>query len=196
VTTLLLASGGIDSTAIAAIWGPDRGLFIDYGQRSAFGERAAARFLFHELGIPLDEIIVDLSSVGSGVMRDGSAQLDVAPTPEWWPFRNQLLVTIAAGHAVNNGHLEVWIGLVKEDQTRHADGTRPFVDLLASLLAFQEGHIKLVAPAIDISAGELVTRCGVPPELLQRTFSCHSASVACGLCPGCQKRLGNLSPGT
>ena len=36
--------------------------------------------------------------------------MPVGPTPEWFPFRNQFLVTIAAAHAAKHGFGAVLLG--------------------------------------------------------------------------------------
>ena len=69
-TTALLLSGGIDSAAVAAWKHPDIALFIDYGQRSAFAERRAARAVAAELGIRHHELTVGLDALGAGVLKD------------------------------------------------------------------------------------------------------------------------------
>ena len=47
--------------------------------------------------------------------------------------------------------------------------------------------LRLRAPAIELTASELVRMSGVPSELLSWAHSCHVSEYACGLCRGCQK---------
>lgn len=188
MSALLLVSGGLDSTAIAAIHKPTAGLFIDYGQRPAAGERRAARDICAHLGLELHEVDIDLTAVGAGLMNPGSASLSVSPSPEWYPYRNQLLVTIAAARALALGLNEVWIGLVAEDEARHADGTPQFVTALDGVLRLQEGSVRLVAPGHGASTAGLLRQASLPEWVLARTLSCHVSTVACGECPGCLKR--------
>ena len=61
-------SGGLDSTAVAVLYRPDRMLFINYGQRPMAGERRAARAVAAATQTPLDEIELDLSSFGTGLL--------------------------------------------------------------------------------------------------------------------------------
>lgn len=189
MTSLLLASGGIDSTAIATIYRPEAAVFVDYGQRPAAGERRAVRDVCSHLDLPLHEISIDLQAIGAGLLSTSDRQLAVASSPEWFPYRNQFLVTIAAGLALQLGLEEIWIGLVAEDADRHADGSVQFVTTLNELLRLQEGTIALRAPAHQTSSSSLLARAALPEWLLDRTISCHVASVACGECPGCKKRL-------
>lgn len=191
MTTLLLLSGGLDSAAVASIWRPKEALFVDYGQRPADGERRAARAIASFLSLPLRELTLDLSIVGAGLLA-GRRPLPTAPSPEWFPFRNQMLITLAAACAVNEGHDEVSVGLVKEDGQRHADGTENFLNAMSALTSSQEQGPRVVAPGIRHSSSELVSRAGLPVEALMQTVSCHVAPLACGSCPGCRKRAAVL----
>lgn len=184
---LLLLSGGVDSTALAA-WLPcDAALTIDYGQLPAVGEINAATSVAGALSVAHDVVTVDASAVGSGLLA-GSESPTVAPSAEWWPFRNQLLVTIAAAYAIGHDFDEVIIGSVAGDGVRHHDGTPGFYDALAQLIAMQEGGIRVTAPAAGMTAIDLLNHSGISLDVLAWTHSCHRSDLACGDCPGCWKR--------
>jgi 7-cyano-7-deazaguanine synthase len=125
---VLLLSGGMDSAALAAWLRPSVGLFIDYGQRPAQAERRASLAVAEAVGVRFAEIHIDLSVIGSGLLRsevagpsgpgdggataygDGASDDEdrvptsvVSPSPEWWPLRNQLLCSIAAAWALGDG---------------------------------------------------------------------------------------------
>ena len=191
MSALLLLSGGLDSALVAALFRPGTAAFVDYGQRPAAGERRAARTIASSLGLPLEEVSVDLTPLGSGLLT-GQRQLDVAPSPEWFPFRNQFLVTVAAAIAVRQRADEVWIGLTAGDGIRHRDGSAEFVSALNDLLVMQEGAVRLRAPAGHLACEDLVTDARLPRDLLDHTISCHISPVACGQCPGCNKRSNAL----
>ena len=191
MSEILLLSGGVDSAAIAAWKRPERCLFVDYGQRPAVGECRAARQVAAALDLMLDEIHADCSSVGSGLLAGGSHDRRTRfdhPSPEWWPFRNQLLVTIAAAHAIHVGLSIVVAGTVASDGQRHVDGTPGFYHRLDKLVAMQEGNVRVTAPAAEIDSVELLERSGLTDAVLGWTHSCHVDDLACGTCPGCVKR--------
>jgi 7-cyano-7-deazaguanine synthase len=106
--------------------------------------------------------------------------------PEWWPFRNQLLVTLAGMRGVHLGVTELLVASVRTDGA-HSDGTAAFYEQLDSLMRGQEGGIRVRAPAIGFTSVELVRRSGIPQELLAWSHSCHVASFSCGQCRGCAK---------
>jgi 7-cyano-7-deazaguanine synthase len=182
---VLLLSGGIDSVALAYQRRPAFALTVDYGQRPAEKEIAVSQYVAGELGISHRVIRLDLATVGGGLLA-GMEPLSNAPTPEWWPFRNQLLVTVGAMMAVKEGLAAVVIGTVVSDGD-HADGTSRFLDYCRDLLSCQEGQILLHAPAQLLASVELVKQSGIPFHLLASAHSCHRGITACGQCRGCQK---------
>lgn len=183
--TALLLSGGMDSTALAAWRRPLVAITIDYGQLPAEGEKRAASAVAAALNIEHHIISADLSALGSGDLA-GAAALPVAGVPEWWPFRNQLLITLAAMKGVALGVGEIIIGVLKTDGA-HVDGRLEFIAALDTVLRLQEGALRLAAPAIDLTAAELVRASGATPELLGWSHSCHLSEYACGTCRGCRK---------
>jgi 7-cyano-7-deazaguanine synthase len=190
VTSLLLLSGGLDSTAVAAMVRPDHCLSIDYGQLPANAEHRAARQVALELDLPFTHLHVAAGGVAAGLM---STDLHPSPAvngtaPEWWPFRNQLLVTLAAAWGVTRGFGEVLLGTVASDGARHADGTAGFRAAIDQLVSLQEGGMRVRAPAADLTADELLIRSGAAEHVLAWTHSCHRANLACANCPGCNKR--------
>ena len=181
----LLLSGGMDSIALAYWQRPEIAITIDYGQRAAEAEITAASQVAKEIGIRHEIIAIDCRAIGSGDMA-GNDALGVAPVPEWWPFRNQLLVTFAAARGIVLGVTEVMTGSVSSDGT-HADGRPEFYDAVDRVTAMQEGGIRISAPALSMTTAELVRHSGVPREILAWAHSCHTGNLACGQCRGCVK---------
>jgi len=184
----LLLSGGIDSVAICYWLKPEHAITIDYGQKAAETEISISQKICKELGVRHSVLRINCSAIGSGCMAGKDVQNydPKCPTPEWWPFRNQLLITFAAAKAMQIGCDEVIIGTVNTD-CRHKDGTTEFIEVASKLLCIQEGGIKLSAPAINFTSTELVIKSKIPIELLAWTHSCHTGNFACGECPGCIK---------
>ena len=187
VGKLMLLSGGLDSAAVAALERPDRALFVNYGQVPAEAERDAAKAIARHLDLQLDEVDVDLSTLGSGLLA-GHPQLEGAPTPEWFPFRNQHLVTIAAAHALKHNLGAVVLGLVNGDGDRHSDSTPEFVFMADALVRHQEREVRVLAPHIDVQPHELLARSGLGEDAIDQTYSCYLSGSACGQCPGCTRR--------
>ena len=181
----LLLSGGMDSLSIAWWKRPDIGITIDYGQLAAEAEIESSAAICRELIIPHHILRIDCRSLGSGDMAGTEASLH-APASDWWPFRNQILITFAAIKSIELGVNRLLIGTVKTDSL-HKDGSNKFVESMSQLLSCQEGDICLEAPAIELSTSELIRQSGIPSSLLAWAHSCHKANVACGACRGCNK---------
>lgn len=182
---VLLFSGGIESTCLAHIHKPDKCLTINYGQRQAVGEIRAAQNIAEHLNLSHEVISMDASFLGSGQMA-GKEKIESAAIPELWPFRNQLLITLAAMRFVRNAGVRVLIGSTKNDAT-HVDGTAAFVEAMGKTLSMQEGSVSLIAPAIDVESIELLRASRIDPDILDMTFSCFQAEYPCGRCRGCLK---------
>jgi 7-cyano-7-deazaguanine synthase len=182
---LLLLSGGMDSIALAWSLRPKLSLTVDYGQLPAKGEIQAASAVCAELGLSHRVLTLDCSSFGSGDLA-GTPAVGVAPVSEWWPFRNQFLVTVAATLALKEGLSSVVLGVVANDAA-HADGRIEFLTQMDALLKLQEGALALEYPAINETTVDLCSRVAIPHSALAWAHSCHVASVGCGSCRGCIK---------
>lgn len=184
--TAILLSGGMDSIAIAYWKRPDVAITIDYGQRCADAEIRAAAYTAKFLGIEHCVIHVDCSSLGSGILSENSP-LSIAPSVEWWPYRNQLLVTLACMKAISLGVNVLYVGSIKQDGERHRDGTKEFYDKLSNLISYQEGGIIVEMPAAEMDTVDIINRFKIPMHLLLHSHSCHVANIPCLECPGCVK---------
>lgn len=187
----LLLSGGLDSTALAYMYEPDIAFNINYGQSAAEAERRAAKAVCNVLGIELVTIDIDCSELGSGDLT-GKSAVDLAPESDWWPFRNQLLITLCVMKAVEFGCSKILIGTVKSDQY-HTDGTPDFIRNINRLISCQEGGIEIEAPAINMTAVDLIKTSGIPFDLLAWSHSCHKTNLPCTNCRGCNKHYSTLS---
>lgn len=183
----ILLSGGMDSIALAYWLRPEIAITLDYGQKAAEAEIAAATRVAEHLGMEHFVLRIDCSSLGSGDLV-GSKPISDAPITEWWPYRNQMLVTMALMKAIQLGVCELMVGSVKTD-AQHMDGTPEFYEQLSKLVSMQEGNIKVTAPAIGMTTVELVKKAGIPVNLLMYAHSCHTSNRPCGKCHGCNKYL-------
>ena len=183
----ILLSGGMDSIALAYWMHPEVAITLDYGQRSAEAEITAASQVANILSMEHHVLRIDCSSLGSGDLV-GTTPIGNAPVSEWWPYRNQMLVTLALMKAIQLGVCELMVGSVKTD-AQHTDGTAAFYEQLSKLVLMQEGSIKVTAPAIEITTVELVKRSGIPENILMYAHSCHTSNHPCGRCHGCTKYM-------
>ncbi|WP_310439818.1 7-cyano-7-deazaguanine synthase [Sulfuricurvum sp.] len=183
--TGLLLSGGLDSISILYWQRPDIALTIDYGQNCAKAEIKAAEYACKELNIEHHILNIDCSVLGSGDLSQNSPH-KLASQTDWWPFRNQLLITFAAMYLIKFNIKKILIGSLKPDE-QFKDGTSQFTELINNLVSFQEGEITIDAPAIAMTSSELIEKSKIPLSILLCAHSCHTGDTPCGHCRGCNK---------
>ncbi len=188
--SLLLLSGGLDSLSVLYWKRPSLALTINYGQLAAKAEISAARAQCGLLRINHQVLEIDCGALGLGLMSDDCPSpptQNLSAHPEWWPYRNQLLITMAAATAIKGGLRRILIGTVASDK-RHRDGTPAFFTRVNALLGCQEGRLSVNAPAIRLSTLGLMRRAKLPVALVGSCYSCHTSNEPCGRCPGCTKQ--------
>jgi 7-cyano-7-deazaguanine synthase len=186
----LLLSGGMDSISLAYLFRPKYAFTINYGQKPAQAELRASESVCKALDIIHIPIYIDCSFLGSGDLSD-KPSLGMSPSPEWWPFRNQFLITVAGMKAISLNINELLVGSVKNDAF-HADGTASFYNSINELMSFQEGKISVRAPAINMSTIDLIQQSRVPISILSWAHSCHKSNYPCGSCRGCLKYIDTM----
>jgi len=209
---VVLLSGGLDSATVLAI-ARSRGfdchaLSIDYGQRHRAELDAAAR-VAGALGAARHVIAeVDLSRFGGSALTDlsiavpESGEAD-APAPAaaipitYVPARNTIMLSVALGWAEVLGADDIFFGANAVDYSGYPDCRPEYVQAfermanLATKSAVEGRPIRIDAPIIDLSKGEIIregARLGVDFSL---TVSCYQADAegrACGRCDSCRIR--------
>jgi len=187
MSELLLLSGGFDSIALAAWRRPTLCLTVDYGQIAAQAELHAAAQVCNALDLAHRTISIATQSLGSGDLA-GKPSLSGQANSDFWPFRNQLLLTLASVVAIQAAIGAVVIGSVVSD-ARHVDGTPEFVRRIDQAISIQEGGIRVLAPAIELTTTQLILKSGAPRSLLAWAHSCHVDNIPCGTCKGCRKHI-------
>lgn len=186
----LLFSGGLDSTCIAKLEKPDILLTINYGQRQAKGEIAAATQIAKSLDLAHRIVIAKPEDCGQGLMAGKSPNKKFPP--EWWPFRNQFLLTVAAMLLEGTPSTKLLIGTVVTDK-QLSDGSQLFLDSFNALLKAQRSSVMVKAPAIKLTSEQLYAKAKLDRSVSGWVFSCHTGSKACGICRGCAKSSAILS---
>ena len=181
----ILLSGGMDSISLAYWKKPTIAITIDYGQLPAQTEIRISKIIADFLKMEHHVIKIDCSELGSGDLLNQKS-LDVSPSTEWWPYRNQLLVTFALMRGIKLNVSEIMVASVKSDGF-HKDGTNKFYELINGLSTYQETNIAVTAPCIELTTSQLITISDVPRDLLFWAHSCHKSNIACGNCRGCNK---------
>lgn len=198
--TVLLFSGGIDSTVLLARLLSEKCkeehkvccVSIDYGQRH-HRELMAARNLAREYDVPLRELSLPALAVLFGVnnTQTGDLRPEGAPASQTVvPNRNMVMIALAGAHALNVGASAVAIACHAGDHATYADCRSPFLWKMCQALELAtEDKVELMAPFRDMSKPDIVAlgkSLGAP---LSRTYSCYAGEEPhCGRCAACLER--------
>ncbi len=183
----VLLSGGVDSICLTYGILPDIAYTVDYGQTVADREIYVSKYICNELNIEHKIIKVNCKELGSGTLAN-CEKSNISPSEEWWPYRNQLLITFASMQSIKDSVTEIYLASVKSDNF-HKDGTEVFYKLINNLTNYQEGNVNIICPTLKFFSHELIHKYSVPLELISMAHSCHISNLACGKCSGCIKQL-------
>jgi 7-cyano-7-deazaguanine synthase len=108
------------------------------------------------------------------------------------PYRNLLLLSVAAAFAQSHGIFEVYAAFINSNHAKEIDCSAHFFDQLNGMLG-EYGSVQMHMPFRDLPkrrVAQIGLSLGAP---IARTFSCQAASsVPCGACPNCVDRLDAL----
>lgn len=198
--SILLASGGLDSTTLA-FWLASRGilfepLFVDYGQHCATAELKTLRQVLPKSALRTLSI-VDISDVyaGSGSRLIQETDLwreQISHDDLYLPYRNILLLSIAAARVQAAGGGDVYAAFINSNHASEIDCSAEFFAQLAKLLK-SYGGVRVKMPfryKSKLQVAKIGIRLAAP---IGETFSCQvNSEIPCGVCPNCVDRLDAL----
>lgn len=196
---LIVLSGGMDSTTMLWEYRERIALAVNFHYGANHNEREAmcARENCRRAGVELVEI--DLSFMGrlfeSSLLSGGDAIPEGNYDDENMkstvvPFRNGIMLSVAAGLAESRGLKTVMIANHGGDHAIYPDCRGGFIRAMAG--AIVEGtyeHIELFAPYTNISKADIArkgVKLGVDYSI---TYSCYKGGEKhCGKCGTCRER--------
>lgn len=200
---VLLLSGGLDSTTVAALLHSENmpfiALTVDYGQRHS-REIDAARRIARHYGAEQIVMKIDFSEIGGSALTDqgidvprgGTAGIPVT----YVPARNTVFLSVALGIAEARECGHIYAGVNAVDYSGYPDCRPEFIDAFNRMAALAtragvEGRSPLVVtPLISKSKKDIVLlgkELAAPYEL---SWSCYNGrKKACGVCDSCILRL-------
>ena len=208
--SLILLSGGLDSSANLAFAyyfdEPVLALTIDYGQKAAKAEIAAAKKFAAYYQVPHQ--VLDLKWLGalggSALTSDAleipnlqTSKLDDQKTTEgtakqvWVPNRNGLLINAAAAIAESMGAQQIVVGFNKEEAATFPDNSSQFLGVITLSLRYStKGGVKVACYTDMMMKTEIVQalRNLEKPFPFEHVWSCyHGGEKMCGKCESCQR---------
>ena len=201
---LMVLSGGMDSTTMLYDHADSIALAVTFHYGSNHNEREAvcARYHCERLGIELIEI--DLAFMGrhfSSALLNGA---DAIPEGHYAdsnmkatvvPFRNGIMLAVAAGLAESRGLQAVMLANHAGDHSIYPDCRPGFVTTMgAAIAAGTYEHIELRAPYTGMTKGEIASRGKALGIDYSKTYSCYKgAEKHCGRCATCVERRETLA---
>jgi len=175
-TSLILLSGGIDSTTAVALAVAEnqrcRVMFVDYGQAAATAEDSASAAVAAHFGLQRQVLKMKGLDFGAGEIRGRNAFLIHSALLGFPAEAGTIVLGIHAG-------------------TDYDDCGQEFVTLMQRTLDFHTaGTIGLVAPFIDAGKRDVFAICADLDVPIELTYSCEAAADPCGDCLSCRDRTG------
>ena len=197
--TVLIYSGGIDSTTMLYEF-RDRiaiALSFDYGSNHNKNELPLARKNSERLGIK--NVVINLDFIGKlfhSSLLEGADKIpegnynDANMHSTVVPFRNGIMLSIAAGLAESEGLRYIMMANHAGDHTIYPDCRPEFVAGMNE--AVKQGtfeHIQLWAPYTGLTKTDIVKRGAQLGIDYADTWSCYKGGdVHCGKCGTCMER--------
>ncbi len=199
---IVLLSGGMDSvTALYAAMKDYEvvgALSFDYGSKHASKELVCAKHHCDELKIPHTVIKLDfVQSLFNSALLIGGDEIpeghyeDEVMKQTVVPFRNGIMLSIAAGYAESVGVKGVVIAAHSGDHAIYPDCRDDFMEAMGSAIRLGTyENIELIAPFVNIDKTEIV-RIGAGLGIdYSNTWSCYKGqAVHCGKCGTCIERI-------
>lgn len=197
---LIVLSGGMDSTTLLYEYRDDiaLGLSFDYGSKHNHRELPMARLHCERLGVP--HIIIPLGFMADHFQSSlllGGEDIPLAAydteniRSTVVPFRNGIMLSIAAGLAESHALERIYIANHFGDHALYPDCRAGFIEPMSR--AVTEGTtnaVRIIAPYTDITKTEIAhigKRLGLDYSL---TWSCYEGRERhCGRCATCLERI-------
>jgi len=207
---VVLLSGGLDSATVLAIARSQgyelHAISFDYGQRHRF-ELAAAEKVAQANGVTSHVLF----RVDTSIFR-GSALTNDIPVPHnraesemssgipvtYVPARNTIFLSVALGLAESLQANDLFLGVNAVDYSGYPDCRPEFVQAfermanLATKVAVEGGRIRVHAPLIHLTKGQIIQqglRLSVDYSLTHSCYDPAADGASCGECDSCLLRL-------
>lgn len=197
--SVIVVSGGMDSVTLLYEKKDEiaLGISFDYGSNHSHNELPLAALHCQRLGIK--HVVVPLGFMHqyfkSSLLESGESIPDGSYDEENMkstvvPFRNGVMLAVAAGIAESNGLTKVLIANHGGDHTIYPDCRPEFITAMdAAVEAGTFARVRVVAPYTNISKAD-IARCGRALGIdYAETWSCYKGGdVHCGTCGTCVER--------
>ena len=197
--SVIVVSGGMDSVTLLYEKTDEiaLGISFDYGSNHNHNELPLAALHCQRLGIA--HVVIPLGFMHqyfkSSLLESGESIPDGSYDEENMkstvvPFRNGVMLAVAAGIAESNGLTKVLIANHGGDHTIYPDCRPEFIAAMdAAVEAGTFARVRVVAPYTNISKADIARRGRALGIDYAETWSCYKGGhVHCGTCGTCVER--------
>ena len=197
--SVIVVSGGMDSVTLLYEKKDEiaLGISFDYGSNHNHNELPLAALHCQRLGIA--HVVIPLGFMHqyfkSSLLESGESIPDGSYDEENMkstvvPFRNGVMLAVAAGIAESNGLTKVLIANHGGDHTIYPDCRPDFIAAMdAAVEAGTFARVRVVAPYTNISKADIARRGRALGIDYAETWSCYKGGhVHCGTCGTCVER--------
>lgn len=197
--SIIILSGGLDSTTMLYEYKDDIALALsfDYGSNHNARELAFARLHCERLGIP--HIIIPLDFIHQYFRSSLLEGADAIPEGNYddnnmrstvVPFRNGIMLAIAAGMAETRGLSRIMMANHAGDHAIYPDCRQSFVDAMnQAITAGTYEGITLFTPYTNLTKADIARHGKALGIDYSETWSCYKGGEKhCGKCGTCTER--------
>ena len=198
---VVLLSGGMDS--VCALYHARAehevalALSFDYGSKHNAREIPFARWHAGEIGV--EHQVIDLGFINEHFSSDLLQSGGDIPEGHYEessmkstvvPFRNGIMLAVAAGVAESRGVKGLVIAAHSGDHAIYPDCREDFMSPMAQAIdAGTYANVRLLRPFIDMRKEDIVARGNALGVDLSQTWSCYKGGeIHCGVCGTCVER--------
>lgn len=198
--TIIVVSGGVDSITMLYEY-KERialGVSFDYGSNHNAKEIPLAKMHCERLGIRHITISLDFMSryfessllQGADAIPEGNYD-DENMRSTVVPFRNGIMLSIAAGLAESNDLPYVMLANHAGDHTIYPDCRPEFIDAMSEAIANGTyNRARILAPYTNITKADIAARGKKLGIDYSETWSCYKGGeIHCGKCGTCRERI-------
>lgn len=195
---LIIYSGGLDSTVLLTKYSHSiaKAVSFIYGSKHNSREIDKARKNCARLSIP--HLVIDLRDVGSHLKSSLLGEKDV-PSGKYngenmrsttVPFRNGVMLSVAAGIAESDGLDTVLIANHAGDHFIYPDCRPEFIEHIhRAILYGTDGKVRVLAPFTNIDKTQIVKIGRDLGVDFSDTWTCYNGrELHCGVCGSCNER--------
>mgnify|MGYP001292072925 CR=1 FL=1 len=196
---LIIYSGGMDSTVLLNEYKNDIKLAVSFNYGSKHNSKEIAFAKKNCKKLKIKHIVIDLPFINkyfaSDLLKSGGEIPDGHYEDEMMkktvvPFRNGIMLSIAAGLAESIGAKKILIANHAGDHAIYPDCRSTFIHEMSNAIAYgTETNINILAPYTNITKRDIALRGHKNGVDFSNTWSCYKGTEKhCGTCGTCNER--------